>query len=194
MSPLPLPPKLQSLRTLLLLQAAELPGGAQTDPTCGHGLPGAWACPQGSQQSKRLGCSFWLSGAPSSKDSWMAGSPCFVYYPCLWCRSLVRSCVNTSHQPISFRPLARWLSGNESTCGRRSHKRPGFHPGSGRSLEKEMAAHSSILAWKSHGEWSLYGLQSRGLQTVGHDCVPAHSISNLFLNLTFHKDTWASCV
>ena len=30
-------------------------------------------------------------------------------------------------------------------------------PGSGRSLEKEMATHSSILAWQSHGQRSLAG-------------------------------------
>lgn len=39
MSPWPLPPKLQSLRTLLLLKDAELPGRLQTGPICGQGLP-----------------------------------------------------------------------------------------------------------------------------------------------------------
>ena len=29
-------------------------------------------------------------------------------------------------------------------------------------LEKEMAAHSSILAWKSHGQWSLVGYSQWG--------------------------------
>ena len=31
----------------------------------------------------------------------------------------------------------------------------GSIPGSGRSLEEEMATHSSILAWKCHGQRSL---------------------------------------
>ena len=34
---------------------------------------------------------------------------------------------------------------------------PVLTPGLGRSLEKEMAAHSSILAQKSHGQRSLAG-------------------------------------
>ena len=34
---------------------------------------------------------------------------------------------------------------------------PGSIPGSGRSLEKEMASHSSILAGESHGQRSLAG-------------------------------------
>ena len=39
-------------------------------------------------------------------------------------------------------------------------------------LEKEMATHSSILTWESHGQRSLvtvYRLQSVGLRRVGHD-------------------------
>ena len=33
----------------------------------------------------------------------------------------------------------------------------GLMPGSGRSLEKEMATHSSILTWDSHGQRTLAG-------------------------------------
>ena len=36
-------------------------------------------------------------------------------------------------------------------------------------LEKEMATHSSILAWKIPWTEEPGGLQSMGLQTVGHD-------------------------
>ena len=36
-------------------------------------------------------------------------------------------------------------------------------------LEKEMATHSSILAWKIPWTEELGGLQSMGLQRVGHD-------------------------
>ena len=41
-----------------------------------------------------------------------------------------------------------------------------FHYFYSRSLEQEMATHSSILAWKSPPEKSG-GLQSKGSQTVG---------------------------
>ena len=37
-------------------------------------------------------------------------------------------------------------------------------------LEKEMAAHSSVLAWRIPGTGSLVGLLSMGLHRVGHDC------------------------
>ena len=37
------------------------------------------------------------------------------------------------------------------------------------SLEKEMATHSSILAWRIPWTEELGGLQSMGLQRVGHD-------------------------
>ena len=36
-------------------------------------------------------------------------------------------------------------------------------------LEKEMATHSSILAWKIPWTKKAVRLQSRGLQRVGHD-------------------------
>ena len=39
------------------------------------------------------------------------------------------------------------------------------------ALEKEMATHSSILAWKIPGTEEPGGLQSTGLQGVGHDWV-----------------------
>ena len=38
-------------------------------------------------------------------------------------------------------------------------------------LEKEMATHSSILAWKTPCSEEPGGLQSVGLQSVGHDRV-----------------------
>ena len=37
------------------------------------------------------------------------------------------------------------------------------------ALEKEMAAHSSILAWRISGTEEPSGLQSMGLQRVRHD-------------------------
>ena len=41
--------------------------------------------------------------------------------------------------------------------------------GSGRSLEKGMATHSSILAWRIPWTEELGGLQSMGLQRVKHN-------------------------
>ena len=46
---------------------------------------------------------------------------------------------------------------------------PGSTPGSGRSLEKGMATHSSILAWRIPWTEELGGLQSMGLQRVKHN-------------------------
>ena len=45
----------------------------------------------------------------------------------------------------------------------------GSIPGWGRSLEKEMATHSSILAWRIPGTEEPSGPQSIGSQRVGHD-------------------------
>ena len=45
----------------------------------------------------------------------------------------------------------------------------GSVPGLGGSLEKEMATHSSILAWRIPWIEQPDGLQSVGFQRVGHD-------------------------
>ena len=45
----------------------------------------------------------------------------------------------------------------------------GSIPGRKDPLEKEMATHSSILAWKIPWTEEPGGLQSMGLQRVGHD-------------------------
>ena len=55
--------------------------------------------------------------------------------------------------------------GKESACNAGD---PGSVPGWGRSLEKKMATHSSILAWRPWTE-EPGGQQSIGLQRVGHD-------------------------
>ena len=46
---------------------------------------------------------------------------------------------------------------------------PGSIPGWGRSLEKAMATHSSILAWKIPWTEEADRLQTMGSQRVGHD-------------------------
>ena len=45
----------------------------------------------------------------------------------------------------------------------------GSVPGSKRSLEEEMAVHSSILAWEIPWMEECDRLQSMGLQRVGHN-------------------------
>ena len=45
----------------------------------------------------------------------------------------------------------------------------GLTPGSGRSLEEGMAAHSGILAWRSPWTEAPDGLQPMGSQRVEHD-------------------------
>ena len=45
----------------------------------------------------------------------------------------------------------------------------GSIPGMGRSLEKEMVTHSSILAWRTPWREELGGLQSMGSQRVRND-------------------------
>ena len=45
----------------------------------------------------------------------------------------------------------------------------GLIPGSGRSLEREMATHCSILAWKMPWTEEPGKLQSMGSQRAGHD-------------------------
>ena len=63
--------------------------------------------------------------------------------------------------------LPRQLSGKESTCQRR---RSGFYPWVKKiPLEKGMTTHSGILAWKIPSTEEPGGLQSMGLQRVGHD-------------------------
>ena len=54
----------------------------------------------------------------------------------------------------------------ESTCNVGD---PGLIPGLGRSLEKGMATHSSILAWRIPWAEEPGRLQSMGIQRVGHD-------------------------
>ena len=56
--------------------------------------------------------------------------------------------------------------GKESACNGGD---PGSFPGSGSSLEKGMATHSSILAWKIPWTEEPEGLQSMGSQRVGED-------------------------
>ena len=65
--------------------------------------------------------------------------------------------------PCSFPSTS---GGKESAC---SAGDPGLIPGLVRSPEKEMATHSSVLAWKISWTEEPGGLQSKGPQRVKHD-------------------------
>ena len=75
---------------------------------------------------------------------------------------------------VSFRGLPRWLSGKESTCQFRDAGGAGSIPGQEDPLEEEVATHSSILVWKISWRDEPGGLQSKGLQRVGHDWTIEH--------------------
>ena len=62
--------------------------------------------------------------------------------------------------------LPRWLSDKESAYNAVDTDSV---PGSGRSLEKEMATHSSIIAWEISWTDEPGELQSMGSQRVGHN-------------------------
>ena len=73
-------------------------------------------------------------------------------------------CIYSAHKTIGF---PRISDGKESVHCRR----PGFDLWVGKILEKEMATHSSILAWTILCTEELGGLQSMGSQRVRHDLV-----------------------
>ena len=58
------------------------------------------------------------------------------------------------------------LDGQESAC---NTGYPGLIPGMEDLLEKRMATHSSILAWRIPWTQDPGRLQSMGLKRVGHD-------------------------
>ena len=63
----------------------------------------------------------------------------------------------------------------EFTC---NAGKPGSIPEMARYLGKEMAAHSSILAWRIPWTVEPGGLQSMGSQRVGHDLVTEQKQTN----------------
>ena len=81
---------------------------------------------------------------------------------------------NPNHWPARDFPVSLLLNegfpggidGKQSAC---KVGDSGSIPGSGRSLEKGMAIHSSILAWSIPWTEEPGGLQSMGSQRGGHD-------------------------
>ena len=60
-------------------------------------------------------------------------------------------------------------SGKEPACNVGDRRDGGSIPGQEDPLEKSMATHSSILVWRTSWTEETGGLQSMGLQRVGHD-------------------------
>ena len=61
---------------------------------------------------------------------------------------------------FTYWEFPRWLSGKESPANTGDARDVGLIPGSEDLLEEEMAAHSSILAWRIHmdrGAWQATG-------------------------------------
>ena len=76
--------------------------------------------------------------------------------------------------------LPRWCSGKESACQcRRCKRRRVRSLRQEDPLEKEMATCSNILAWRIPWTEEPGGLQSMGLQRVGHDWEHRHTQANI---------------
>ena len=76
------------------------------------------------------------------------------------------SCCTDPGENSRQRGLPVGSGGKEPTCNAGDL---GLIPGLGRSPEEEMATHCSILAWRIPWTEERGGLQSMGLQRVGHD-------------------------
>ena len=90
---------------------------------------------------------------------------------CLSIFSLPRNCRVESFPLLGSLGLLGGSDGIESSCNAGD---PGSIPGSEDPLEKEMATHSSILAWRIPWTEETGGVQSIGSQRTGHDWVTKH--------------------
>ena len=105
------------------------------------------------------------------------------------CRQILyhmRQIPNFCFTMINWKGFPSGSVGKESACNVGDL---GWIPGLARSPEKEMATHSSILAWKIPWMEEPGGLQSMGLQRVGHDW--ATSLPPLtFAHIILTKVSW----
>ena len=98
---------------------------------------------------------------PPGKYTWPSISPTSLTYPVLAGRF--------------FTPRLPWWLSGWSACPQ--CRRLGFDPWVGKiPLEKEMGTYSSILAWRIPWTEESDGLQSTGLQRVGHDWATSLSL------------------
>ena len=65
----------------------------------------------------------------------------------------------------------------------------GSIPGSENALEKEMATHSSVLAWKNSMDRGAWQATVHGWPRVGHDCMTEHMRAHTHKHT--HKHTHA---
>ena len=102
----------------------------------------------------------WREGIPCSENSYTAlqGSSEKAMAP-----PLQYSCLEKSHGWRSMVGCSLW-GHKESDTTERLHFH--FH-----ALEKEMATHSSVLAWRIPGTGEPGGLPSMGSHRVGHDWI-----------------------
>ena len=111
----------------------------------------------------------------------------------VWCSELsTRGHVHFEF--LEFFGLASWYRGfpGGSDCKVSAHNAgdPGSIPGSGDSLEKDRATHSSILAWRISWTEEPGGLQSMGLHTTEqlhslHFSLATFLVSNNLLTDSF---------
>ena len=89
---------------------------------------------------------------------------CCIQYASCPQRGLITEGLSVRKSWLCYFGIPWWLRCKESACGAGDS---GSIPGSGRSLEKEMATHSSILAWRVPWTEELGRLQFMGSQRVG---------------------------
>ena len=95
---------------------------------------------------------------------------------------------------LPFVPGASRLSGKESACQYRRHRRLRFDPWVRKTPGGEMATQSSILAWRIPWTEEPGGLQSMGSQRVRHDLATEHMCNlcskNNWIIIVQIKDAW----
>ena len=108
-----------------------------------------------------------------------------------WKRGPVTSPPVVSSFPVSS-GLPRWLSGRESACQCRRHRRLGFDPWVGKiPLSREGQSTPIFLPEKSHGQRSLVGYSYK---RVEHDWETEHAHANTWsLGVKRCSECWLSC-
>ena len=135
----------------------------------GCGIPGSWlTCQWGCLQPTSV------NGLLVPKCS-LSGQSCFVFALCLWS--------HTEKRKKSASLIAQSVK-NLPTVQNTWVQSLGWED----PLEKEMATHSSILAWRIPWTEDPSGLQSMGSQRVGHDSLA------LFLHCDFNHILVISCL
>ena len=87
--------------------------------------------------------------------------------------------MNVLMNPVFVRVSLGGSDSKESACNVGDL---GLIPELGRSLKEGMVTHCSILAWRIPWTDEPGGLQSMGLQRVGHDIAIKHSTTQYLLN------------